>query len=1587
MISWICCTLLLLIRSSNASDYVIFPRAFSQYFCSNASEITISLTEAFLSGEENKGEFGISLWIKISDSTDAGQIFDLYRIQTNYAYINYFPLLYYDSSTIKLTWKNSDYPILNQVLSHSITSPNQWKFIGISCGFSHYQSLLCINQGSGSVCSTGTWNADVGIKFNSYLKMGGSSSFNGRVGDFKLHLNQYFQKADWDTQYSLRNSCPNSCSSNLICYSQADQWCQSHNRFLALVQPYMYSTTPYTAPTVTSDIIYGYDEIYLDWSSPLSSSTSFTVTGWMYKSGACSSGTFLKIASTTHSHSTVSTTTSGSCYMSFSLHDTITSADIQLTQSSYPGPFSSWTFFSATSDGSYMDLYVAKSLASISHDTTTATHSALLLKPSEMVIYVGGTDSTLYGGYYADIRLYPGVVINLADLTSNIINHVPDYLFPACTLSGTGAFNQFSGIWTCQKCPDGYWMDTNGMCNKCHESCSSCSGSIVEYKCTSCASGYYSQPTHSSLCLNYCPFGYYRDSTLNACTGTAGNILDVSFENNLKGDFTSNNILLSFGMYSDQYYPTFDYLDPSPAIKRGIFLSVDRIEIIPQSSTDHKLFGTDFTIQMWAMLLSYKGCLFSSSVSDPTWYYVNYVSTSQWNRTHPIAYFLDDYGRLEAWWGISMYGDGKTYLSPVAADVTKTEWALYAISIKFDDTAITSELTMMRNTFSYSYSSISGYYKEAGGTRHWIGSSTGEGAFHGFLYSLSLYNYARTPAQVQGGLGSCSSCSACPLSLNYCISTCSASQYVDGSGSCVDCSSSCGYPCSRSGTCNLCYDDLCYSCTKYDIGTCIKCVDNATLSSGQCSCSVGFIRKENTCVDDCGDGYFLNLVENKCSKCPDYCKTCFNSSTCMICYSDYLKVDSQCTCPDGSYIDQYGKCSQCRYPCKTCTSSSYNCLTCAEKSPVLWSSSCFPCNAFVGYGTKNPSSIGSNDLLAELAQNCTEICGDGRNMGEAECDDGNTINGDGCSANCTVESGWSCSGGSMSNPDTCIDQTPPIPILAYLYETGTGYALALSFSEQIQTSTEMSSNIEISLESTRKTDWTIQATHSIYTIKLNVYDSVATGTIVSLKFYHPEVITDLSGNKMETSKVELSLPTSYTYSYGQAVTTTVTTATTVVVVGGVIGSTSGSFSGGLFNLQALWGMVEMMQLINYLIFLSPKYPDNVKTFLSALSIANGNFIPNPFQMYLVKDDPFPDPPESFLDENFNTDFFMNAGQFLLLWVIILSGIPITFIAYRYFSRFRLVRWIKNAYLYSILLRAGIESFLEISLSVFLQWREIVTPAQNIGYFSLILSFLTFAYLMLTFVIIIWQVTLKPESVLNKEQHERKYGTLYESFKRNFKISTSYLIVQNLRRVLFVLLCVFLYEYPAIQVSLSILLSFSFTLSLILIRPYEKMILGNIVNIASETFYFAAHCIILKFLDNGLSDNERTNLGWGVIALLSVSLLFHLVANLVTQIISILNGIKKAKDWFMKNFANRFIKNYGRGEKVEIDPKEKLKKQLVTKTDDDNENLAYFEGKESVEKAKRATVIHEKKMVSFEVQPTYQDTAGSDYFEKIKKIKK
>lgn len=86
--------------------------------------------------------------------------------------------------------------------------------------------------------------------------------------------------------------------------------------------------------------------------------------------------------------------------------------------------------------------------------------------------------------------------------------------------------------------------------------------------------------------------------------------------------------------------------------------------------------------------------------------------------------------------------------------------------------------------------------------------------------------------------------------------------------------------------------------------------------------------------------------------------------------------------------------------CLPCSSGCLSCITCYECT------SCQP-----GFYLDFASSL------------CIETCGDGKRY-TLECDDGNNVDGDGCSSDCKIEVGSTCVGGSPNSRDTCSRRLP-----------------------------------------------------------------------------------------------------------------------------------------------------------------------------------------------------------------------------------------------------------------------------------------------------------------------------------------------------------------------------------------------------------------------------------------------------------------------------------------------------------------------------------------------------------------------------------
>lgn len=233
--------------------------------------------------------------------------------------------------------------------------------------------------------------------------------------------------------------------------------------------------------------------------------------------------------------------------------------------------------------------------------------------------------------------------------------------------------------------------------------------------------------------------------------------------------------------------------------------------------------------------------------------------------------------------------------------------------------------------------------------------------------------------------------------------------------------------------CQLCNSTLtgCTSCSTAAL--CLSCTPTFVLNLPQCGCTTG---------------KFLDVTVPNCAACQVGCLSCTALATCITCdlQNNFIQlVNTSCSCNTGYFLNvSLALCETCSAMpgCLACNTS--GCTQCDATLSFTLNPATFICDCLVG------SYIGSNALctpcsmtgcldcssktvcktcdttlffLNASTQICDEICGDGF-LYFVECDDGNNIDGDGCSSTCFIEQNYSCVGGDSTFRSVCSYNQP-----------------------------------------------------------------------------------------------------------------------------------------------------------------------------------------------------------------------------------------------------------------------------------------------------------------------------------------------------------------------------------------------------------------------------------------------------------------------------------------------------------------------------------------------------------------------------------
>ncbi|KAL4510602.1 hypothetical protein ABPG72_004756 [Tetrahymena utriculariae] len=745
-------------------------------------------------------------------------------------------------------------------------------------------------------------------------------------------------------------------------------------------------------------------------------------------------------------------------------------------------------------------------------------------------------------------------------------------------------------------------------------------------------------------------------------------------------------------------------------------------------------------------------------------------------------------------------------------------------------------------------------------------------------------------------------CLKCEQNCNSCINgiscnKCSKNYSLDGTACVLECS---GSQYSKNQVCKKC-----------PLQNCLKCQDDKVCVK----CEPGYDKVNGKCLIQCTDGQFRSLKTLKCTSCLSGCKVCTSLIGCQKCFPRYYgkqtcsKCDkscyncigsspNQCTscdpqsnlflyqsqcipkCPNGYFNDISSMaCLPCNDPnCKICDKGVNTCSLCNDPNLYLvdyctCSSTCLQDHYnFTKDNIKQCLKLSCSTGFYQVQDKCKEICGDGLNYGEYQCDDGNTANRDGCNSKCEIEYLFVCQKESNNGKSIC-----HLPLTYKASSSQDKNQVILQFITDIQITYDFTKYLKISLEGLKPSAYSykLQNPKDSNMIKIDFSFNVQVQSTVSAIIQNEQIqnIEELTLTRYPkgsyllnatTEKVQMNIEYVVQESQKQAAESiqTTTKAVSTVVMASLIPIT---LSGGITLVASIIDIAQIIKLHRYL---DIEFPVNLELYFTVFEDFSFPFITNLFE-FAIPEGYEKSTYEVFEKKDLHALFIKNAGQHytLFLFTAAVHGLlKLIGLKFQMISKFT-----DKLFIYAIYHEVVMSVYLEIVFNTFLQFTN-MSIEKPIDYLNLAVMILT--------IIAVFPIPFIAAYLMKKHFHrlkekaiEDKYGSLYEGLKHEY-LCMIYFIILHIRKILVSLLIVYFNQVTIVQCTFLSIMPLLLLAFLIKKQPFHhkkenlKMIIQEIC--------FAISCIafiVLKSMDDSLEE-KRFQMSWAIITSFTIILLLH-----------------------------------------------------------------------------------------------------------------
>ncbi|EAS05289.2 myxococcus cysteine-rich repeat protein (macronuclear) [Tetrahymena thermophila SB210] len=546
---------------------------------------------------------------------------------------------------------------------------------------------------------------------------------------------------------------------------------------------------------------------------------------------------------------------------------------------------------------------------------------------------------------------------------------------------------------------------------------------------------------------------------------------------------------------------------------------------------------------------------------------------------------------------------------------------------------------------------------------------------------------------------------------------------------------------------------------------------------------------------------------------------------------------------------------------------------------------CVSCSTYPGLSINPSTSL------------CQEQCGDGKRItNQKECDDGNTISGDGCSSSCKIEDGWKCSGGSATSPDICQNIAPIIMTLSS-QNVDNGPIITITFNKNIRiaTSWEDSTQMQINGASDYKLNYPTDLQGTSFNVTITSETNILNAQFQITILKSQNIVDDISQTKIYTKVQTLKLQDfSYIPFEQRKFAENISEAAHGVSLTVIASFIPLLLSGNFFLLV---NTIEITEMIFHYQFIDVRYPFNVNKFFAVFNNFELPMIPNIFEFFYDESINM-HAPERLKEVKLDSFFMRNSGQaFTLFLLLVIVHTLLKMLSSKY-NKINCLKKLchelkENKFNYSFYFDVMTVTYLNLAVSSFMQFYD-TNAETTILLINQILSYLTFVIVLFWPFFMAYYIYVRRDIIGDEEVQERM-SSLLEGLKTDTLFKAMFQILVFCRKIYLAFIVNFMIAAPHMQMNFLGIYNIFLILLRLKYRP-QKLVFQELVNIITEVLLFVMQVCIQQLRDDvNQTEYQRVQFGWVIIGCSSVIIAFHAIFLTYEVLHTIKKYVKKCKE--------------------------------------------------------------------------------------------